>query len=155
MLFKVTFDNTQEFVFVDAENVAQAVQTVGTSEPIHSVTRINGFQEILDACYDDAYSKVEALVEALPSVLALHPKLQQDLVRTLISNAAVTNHEVTDLLRARPKENVPNSRYAYRVFYGKGNLDYAVCYGKDDIEAVEEFLRYNPDKTVVTVTPLR
>lgn len=155
MLFKVTFNNTPEFVFVDAENVSQAVQTVGTLEPVYSVTRINGLQGILDACYEDPDSKVAALVEALPFVLALHSELQQDLVRTLISNAAMTEPEVTGLLRARPSKNVPDSRYAYRVFYGKDNQDYAVCYGNDDIEAVEEFLRYNPDKTVRTVIPIK
>lgn len=41
----------------------------------------------------------------------------------------------------------------YKVFYGTGPTEYAVCYGNTEKEARYQFSEYNPDKTISRVEP--
>lgn len=41
----------------------------------------------------------------------------------------------------------------YKVIFGKGNHDYAICYGDDENEAGRQFIRYNPEKRIIKVEP--
>lgn len=89
MLYKVTARTAQDQLLVEAANITKAVDLVKTRTgwgPA-AITRIEECEDVrtvLRACEADPEMQLEALLTALPNVLALHPELMRDLVRTLV-----------------------------------------------------------------------
>ena len=95
MLYKVTVRTAQDQLLVEAPNIAHAIDVVKTTgwgpAAITSIEECEEVRTVLKACQADTEMQLEALLTALPNVLALHPELMQDLIRTLVQDKLNTS----------------------------------------------------------------
>lgn len=104
-LYKITLRVCKTALLVSAENIVAALDlmqaTKGYSQ--ESVTKVEEYADIrgaLDACYESAEDKLEALLNVLPNCLDFYPMLMRDIAATVVYDAT----GISGMLSEIPKE---------------------------------------------------
>lgn len=101
-LYRITMRDCKTALLVSAENITAALNLMLQAKgyPEESVTKIEEFQDIkgaLDACYESAEDKLEALLNVLPPCLAFHQTLMRDIAATIVYDATGISGMIAEL----------------------------------------------------------
>ena len=101
-LYKITLRACKSDMLVSAENITSALDLMqeakGWSQ--ESVVKIEEFCDIkgaLDACWESAEDKLEALLDVLPNCMAFHPTLMRDIAASIVYDATGVSGMVAEL----------------------------------------------------------
>lgn len=91
-LYKITLRVCKTALLVSAENIMAALNRMHseTGYAPESVVKVEEYTDIrgaLDACYESAEDKLEALLDVLPGCLDFYPMLTRDIAATVVEDA--------------------------------------------------------------------